>query len=397
MTAMAFDRRKLLYAALAAAAAAIVAWGFFPDPVMVEVAEVRRGPLEVTVDEDAETRAREHYVVSAPVAGRVSRIELREGDRVAEGQLVAQLWAAPLTARQREEQRAKVAAAEALVREANEKLRHAEADHAQARRERERVDKLVAQNFLSPQGAEQSRVAETTSANEVEAARFRSRFAEAEVRAARAALYVEGALPGKPAPAITLRSPVAGSVLRVPDRSERVVTAGAPLVTLGDPSRLEVVIDLLTTEAVKVKPGMPVRLEGWGGAGSLAAKVRLVEPLAFTKVSALGVEEQRVNVIADFVDPPGPLGDAFRVEARVVLWRGEDVLKLPVSALFRRGERWSVFVVEGNRARVRDVQLGQRGTLEAEVAGGLKEGERVVRHPSNDLEDGGRVRVAGAG
>jgi HlyD family secretion protein len=397
MTALALDRRKLLYGALAIAAAAIVAWGFFPDPVAVEVAEVRRGPLEVTVDEDAETRARDHYVVSAPVAGRVSRIELREGDRVAEGQLVAQLWAAPLTARQREEQKAKVAAAEALVREANEKVRHAEADHAQARRERERVDKLVAQGFLSPQGAEQSRTTEVTSANEAEAARSRARFAEAELRAARAALYVEGALPGQPAPAISLRAPADGRVLRIADRSERVVAAGASLVTLGDPSRLEVVIDLLTTEAVKVKPGMPVRLEGWGGAGALAAKVRVVEPLAFTKVSALGVEEQRVNVIADFVDPPGPLGDAFRVEARVVLWRGEDVLKLPVSALFRRGERWSVFVAEGGRARVRDVAIGQRGTLEAEVTGGLKEGERVVRHPSNELGDGARVRVADAG
>ncbi len=369
MTALALDRRKLLYGALAIAAAAIVAWGFFPEPVAVEVAEVRRGPLEVTVDEDAETRARDHYVVSAPVAGRVSRIELREGDRVAEGQLVAQLWAAPLTARQREEQKAKVAAAEALVREANEKVRHAEADHAQARRERERVDKLVAQGFLSPQGAEQSRTTEVTSANEAEAARSRARFAEAELRAARAALYVEGALPGQPAPAISLRAPADGRVLRIADRSERVVAAGASLVTLGDPSRLEVVIDLLTTEAVKVKPGMPVRLEGWGGAGALAAKVRVVEPLA----------------------------DAFRVEARVVLWRGEDVLKLPVSALFRRGERWSVFVAEGGRARVRDVAIGQRGTLEAEVTGGLKEGERVVRHPSNELGDGARVRVADAG
>jgi HlyD family secretion protein len=305
--------------------------------------------------------------------------------------VVALLWAAPLTARQREEQKAKVEAAEALVREANEKLRHAEADYAQARRERERVDKLVAQNFLSPQGAEQARVAETTGANEVEAARFRARFAEAELRSSRAALYVEGALPGKPAPSVQLRAPVDGKVLSIPDRSERVVASGAPLMTLGDPSSLEVVIDLLTTEAVKVKPGMPVLLEGWGGDRPLNARVRLVEPHAFTKVSALGVEEQRVNVIADFVDPPGPLGDAFRVEARIVLWRGDDVLKVPVSALFRRGERWSVFVVEGARAHLREVELGHRGALEAEVTQGLREGETVVRHPSNELADGRRV------
>jgi HlyD family secretion protein len=361
--------------------------------VPVEVATVQRGPLQVTADEDGETRAREHYVVSAPVAGRLSRIALREGDAVRAGQVVAQLWAAPLTARQREEQNARVAGAEALVREADEKLRHAEADYAQARRERERVDKLVAQNFLSPQGAEQARVAETTSANEVEAARFRARFAEAELRSARAALYVEGALPGKPAPAITLRAPLDGKVLRIPDRSERVVAAGAPILTLGDPGGLEIVIDLLTTEAVKVKPGMSVLLEGWGGDRPLRAKVRVVEPLAFTKVSALGVEEQRVNVIADFVDPPGPLGDAFRVDARVVLWSGENVLKIPVSALFRRGDAWTVFVVDGGRARAREIEPGHRGALEVEVAKGLQGGETVVRHPSNELADGRRVAM----
>jgi HlyD family secretion protein len=182
-------------------------------------------------------------------------------------------------------------------------------------------------------------------------------------------------------------------VLRIPDKSERVVASGAPLVVVGDPSQLEVVIDLLSTEAVKVKPGMPVLLEAWGGEHPLQARVRVVEPLAFTKVSALGVEEQRVNVIADFVDPPGPLGDAYRVEARVVLWIGDDVLKVPVSAVFRRGDNWCVFVVEGRRARRRDVELGHRGQLEVEILAGVKAGERVVRHPSNEVEDGRRVRI----
>ena len=355
---------------------------------------MQRGSLQVTVDEDAETRARERYVVGAPVAGRVSRIELREGDRVAAGDVLARLWPLPLSAREREEQLARIAAAEALAREAEERVRHAQSDHAQAKRERERIEKLVGEGYISPQGAEQAQVTETTSANELQAARFRARSAAADARAARAALLaVEGA-GGRPAPPIPVRSPVDGVVLRNPDRSERVVAAGATLAVIGDPTRLEVVIDLLTTEAVKVRPGMPVLLEGWGGERPLRATVRVVEPLAFTKVSALGVEEQRVNVIADFVDPPGPLGDAFRVEARVVLWSADDVLKVPVSALFRRGEAWSVFVVEGGRARVREIELGHRGALEAEVAKGLRAGEQVVRHPSNEVADGARVTVA---
>ncbi len=387
------SRRKLLYAALGAAAIGAIAWGFVPDPIAVEVTTVQRGPLQVTADEDGETRAHDRYVVSAPVAGRVSRVELHEGDAVRADQIVAQLWPVPLSAREREEQLARIAAAEALVREAQERIRHAAADYEQAKRERLRVDRLVRDGFMSPQGAEQARVLETTSANELQAARFRARSAQADAQVARAALLALDAARGAAPAAIAVHSPVEGKVLRIPDKSERVVTAGAPLVVVGDPSQLEVVIDLLSTEAVKVKAGTPVLLEGWSGDRPLRARVRVVEPLAFTKVSALGVEEQRVNVIADFVDPPGPLGDAYRVEARVVLWSGDDVLKVPVSALFRRGETWNVFVLESARARRREVEIGHRGALEVEIVKGLSVGEQVVRHPSNDVEDGRRVRV----
>ena len=391
--AVSASRRKLLYAALGAVALGLIVWGFVPNPVPVEVSVVERGPLQVTADEDGETRAHDRYVVSAPVAGRISRIELHEGDALGAGQVVTQLWPIPLSAREREEQLARIAAAEALVREAQERVRHAAADYEQAKRERQRVDKLVREGFISPQGAEQARVMESTSANEVRAARFRARSAQADAQAARAALRaLDGARDGRPI-AIPVRSPVDGKVLRIPDKSERVVGPGAPLVIVGDPSQLEVVIDLLSTEAVKVKPGMSVLLEGWGGERPLKARVRVVEPLAFTKVSALGVEEQRVNVIADFVDPPGALGDAYRIEARVVLWSSDDVLKVPASALFRHGETWSAFVVQGARARRRDVQIEHRGALEVEVIKGLTAGEQVIRHPSNDVEDGGRVRV----
>lgn len=387
-------RRKLLYAVLGAAAIGAILWGFVPDPVTVEVSTVRRGPLQVTADEDAETRAHDRYVISAPVAGRISRIELHEADAVHAGQVVAQLWPIPLSAREREEQLARIAATEAFVRETDEHVRHATADYEQAMRERQRADQLVRDGFISPQGAEQARVRESTSANELQAARFRARSARADAQAARAALLALADVRGTASVSIPVRSPVEGKVLRIPDKSERVVAAGAPLLVVGDPGQLEVVIDLLSTEAVKVKPGMLVLLDGWGGPDPLRARVRVVEPLAFTKVSALGVEEQRVNVIADFVDPPGPLGDAYRVEARVVLWSSDDVLKTPVGALFRHGEVWGVFVVEGARARRREVEIGHRGILEAEIVKGLKVGEQVVRHPSNDLKEGGRVRAA---
>jgi len=387
-------QRKLFYALAGVAALGAVAWGFVPDPVAVELSTVQRGALQVTADEDAETRARERYTVSAPVAGRIERIELREGDKVAAGQELARLWPVPLSAREREEQLARIAAAEALAREAQERVRHAESDAAQASRERVRVERMVADKFVSPQAAEKARVEEGTSANELRAARFHASSAQADALAARAALLAIGSSAGGAPTALAVRAPAAGQVLRVPDKSERVVAAGSALLVLGDPGALEVVIDLLSTEAVKVRPGMPVLLEGWGGERPLRARVRVVEPLAYTKVSALGVEEQRVNVIADFEGGSGTLGDAYRVEARVVLWSADDVLKVPVSALFRRGEQWTVFVVEGGRAKRRAVEIGHRGALEAEVLKGLAAGERVVRHPANELDEGVRVRAA---
>lgn len=385
--------KKWIYGGLASLLLAALVWGFLPDPVVVEAALVARGPLQVTVDEDAQTRARDHYAVSAPVAGRVARIELREGDAVEAGQPVAQLWPMPLSAREREEYEARVAAAEALVREAQQRVEHDAADHEQAKRDRQRIEKLVRSGLVSSQEAEQARVAESSSANVLEAARFRARSAQADLQAAQAALLsVANTASGTPA-AITLHAPTSGRVLKISERSERIVAAGTPVVVVGDPGQLEIVIDLLSTQAVKVRPGMPVLLERWGGEQPLRAVVRLVEPMAFTKVSALGVEEQRVNVIADFVDAPAGLGDAYRVDAKVVLWSGDSVLQVPGSALFRRGEGWNVFVIDGNHARRREVTIGHRGARDVEIVAGLEEGEQVVRHPSNDVDDGKRVEI----
>jgi len=184
---------------------------------------------------------------------------------------------------------------------------------------------------------------------------------------------------------------VSGKVLRIPEKSERVVTAGEPLLILGDADNLEIVIEVLSTEAVKIKPGMPVLIEGWGGDQPLQATVRVVEPYAFTKVSALGVEEQRVNVIADFVGSHAALADAYRVEARVVIWRDDNALKAPASALFRKQDGWAAFVVADGRARLRDVKVGRRTAFEVQVLAGLEAGEQTILHPSNDIADGTRV------
>lgn len=391
------SKKTLLGVAATLGGLALLALALRPDPVEVDVAVVRRGPLQVTVDEDGETRAHDRFVVSAPVGGRVGRIALHEGDPVAVDQVVAEIFPVPLSAREREEQLARIAAAEAQQQQSEERVRHAEADHAQTRRERDRIEALRRRGFVSEQEVEQARVLETTARNEFDAARSLVRGAIADVATARAALLaIDAGKPGAP-PAVALRAPVAGKVLRIAESSERVVAPGTPLITLGDPAALEVVVDVLSSEAVKITPGMPVVLEGWGGDHPLQARVRVVEPYGFTKVSALGVDEQRVNVVADLVDPPGRLGDGYRVDARIVLWSAGAVLTVPASAVFRRGDGWGTFVVENGRARRRDVTVGHRGALDVEVLDGVREGEAVVRHPSNDVDDGVRVRVSPAG
>ena len=384
--------RKAIYALVLIAAAAGVAALFMPAPVDVDIAPVISGPMMVTVDEDGETRAHDRFVVSAPVAGRVSRIELHEGDLVRQGQIVAQVWPLPLSARERDEQMARIASAQALKKEADEQVRRAQTEREQALRERKRVAELVRDGFVSPQAAEKAIVAEITSSNALDAARFRARAAAAELRAAQAAQLAISAKPGSRA-AVKLESPVSGKVLRIPEKSERVVPAGEPLLIVGDAEDLEIVIDFLSTEAVKIKPGMQVLIEGWGGDEPLQAEVRVVEPYAFTKVSALGVEEQRVNVIADFVGSHAELADAFRIEARVVIWQANDVLKVPVSALFRRQNGWAAFVIDGRHARLRTVETGRRTAFDVEVLGGLQVGDKVILHPSNDISDGTRIRV----
>ena len=387
--------RTVISATAGVLAAATLLWFLFaPDPVVVELTTVTQGPLQVTVNNQGQVRVHDKFVVAAPVAAELQRIEWHDGDAIKRGQLVAVLSPLPMDARQREEASARLDAAKALAREAGTRAERAQTDMRFAISERSRVERLIRDNFVSPQAAEKAITAEKTSRAEYDAARSRQQAAIADIKAAEAALFASDSAAGGRTRQLQLVAPVDGYVLKVHERSSRTVNAGAPLVTVGDPSRYEIVIDVLSTDAVKIRPGNIVLLEGWGGGKVLRAKVRVIEPVAFTKVSALGVEEQRVNIIADPVDPLGPLGDGYRIEARIVIWAEDKVTKVAGSSLFRVGDAWHVFSVANGRAHERAVQVGQRNQDEAQILSGLDVGNTVIRFPSNQIADGARIESA---
>lgn len=387
-------RRWLSVAAVVAAAIAGLLWLLRPAPLRVELGAVERGLLEVSVDEEGRTRVRQRFVVAAPVSGRLYRIALDEGDAAEAGAVVARVDPAPLDPRSLAQAEARLESAMASRREAEARVVQARATLAQADRELRRARTLAKAGTISDQDREQAELSRISRAQELDAARQSADAAAHEVEAARAVLLAAGggsrdeAEKGSP---VEVYAPAAGRVLRVLEESERVVAVGTPLVEIGDPGDLEIVVDVLSADAVRIAPGAEMRLEAWGGERTLRGRVRLVEPSGFTKISALGVEEQRVNVIGDFVDPPGALGDGYRLEARIVVWRGEDVLRAPASALFRRGEGWSVFLAEDGRARLRAVEVGQRAADAVEIRGGLEAGSQVILHPTDRVADGVRI------
>ncbi|MEW6322823.1 MAG: efflux RND transporter periplasmic adaptor subunit [Acidobacteriota bacterium] len=389
-------RNWRLHAGLAIVAG-LLAVALWPQAVPVETAVVGRGPLVVTIDEEGETRVRDRFVVSAPVAGRLLRIALEPGDSVARNTTVlARLLPEPpalLDARTLAEAQAAARAAEAGVGRASAELDRAVTAQQLAAAELRRVRELFDAGLATAQALD-AREAEARAADEaVRAAGFAASTAEAELQRARARL--------RPAPAaagavVEVKAPVTGVVLRRLRESESVVRQGEPLVEIGDPSRIELVSDLLSSDAVRVAPGARVIVEAWGGDRPLAARVRRVEPSAFTKISALGVEEQRVNVVMDVEGPAdawAALGDGYRVEVRIVVSEGQHVLLAPGSALFRRGDRWAVYVVEGGRARQAFVEPGRRSGRDAEILSGLQDGDVVVAHPGDTLQEGARVEV----
>lgn len=364
-------------------------WMLRPDPVPVEAARVAVGPLMVTVGHEGRTRVRIRQVVTAPVAGRVDRIELEPGDTVREGAVVARMAPVPLDVRDRRQ-------AEAALLAALDRQRTAEATAAQARTavqqahaDRDRGERLAAQGLLAAAELERLQLGEAQRRQELEAAEYAARAAAHQVDVARSTLA--GADPdGGPGERLALRAAADGVVLAVPERSSRSVQAGETLLELGDPTRLEVVVDLLSSDAVQVRPGDRLLVTGWGGE-ALAGAVRLVEPSGFTKISALGVEEQRVYVVGELDGCPPELGDRFRVDVHVVLWQADSVRKIPSSALYRRGDRWAVFVIEDGRARERVVRAGHDSGTEAQILEGLEPGDLVVRHPTDQVREGVRV------
>jgi len=388
--------RNVLLGGAAVVVLATVAWLVLRgSDVDVEVAAAVRDTLSVTIPAEGRTRARDQYTVAAPISGRITRLEIHAGDRVQEGQLLAQLYPAPEDPRVIATIRAEVSAAEARYVEAEARLREAGVQAEQARREAERRRPLLELGAITRENLEQAELASQVADERQESALATVRAAEAALAAARARLLGTGPSQGEVTP-VDVRAPVAGRVERVPDESERVLPAGAPIVVLAGVGGLEVVMDILSEDAVRVHQGDPVELTGWGGEGKLHAVVRTVTLAGYTKVSALGVEEQRVDVIADLQDVPPTLGTGYRVSGEIVVWRGEDVLSVPTSAVFRVGERWQVFVVEGGRARRREVGIGQRNEGAAEITDGLNEGDRVILFPPEEVEDGVAVRDRGS-
>lgn len=362
-----------------------------PDPVVVDTAEAVYAPMRVTVDAEGRTRVRDRYVVAAPISGRLERVPLDEGDVVRSGDVVARIAPAPLDEPAARQARARLDAARGRAREAATRVRVAEATAVQADRDAGRARRLHEAGALAARAREEAELLVTTRRDELAAARAHALVAAAEVeQAAAELLYVGGGTDG----VLAVRAPAGGRVLRLAGRSERVVAPGTTIAEIGDTRGLEVVIDVLSTDAALVAPGMAVLLDGWGGGASATGRVRLVEPAATTRISALGVEEQRVDVIVDVPDPPRALGDGYRLDSRIVVWEGDRVLTIPASALVRDGAGWAVFVIEAGHARRRPVQVGQLGSGSAQVLRGLAAGEQVIVLPSDRVREGVRIEHA---
>jgi HlyD family secretion protein len=392
-------RRWIIVIIITVAVISAIVYGFMPKPVSVDLVKVSRGSLKVTVEEEGKTSVKDRFILSAPVAGFKRRIKLDVGDRVQRGQTLVELEPLKsnlLDPRSRAAAEAAVSSAEAALKVEEERVRAATADTEYAGKNFERVKKLYEGGYVAKDALEQAEAgAKRTEANLL-SAKAAVKVARFELDRALTALRHSAAeddrIQGK---IVMIQSPVSGSILKIYRESEGVVQSGEPLIDIGDPEKLEVKVEVLSADAVKIRPGTSVHFERWGGNSILSGKVRVVEPAGFTKISSLGVEEQRVFVIVDIISSikgEHSLGDGYRLEASFIIWEGKDVLQVPASALFRKQDGWAVFVVKNNRAINREVKVGQRTGLAAEILFGLSEGEEVISHPDNSIKDGTRVR-----
>lgn len=392
---MTWIRRGLLLLVLAAIAGAAV-YALMPKPVAVDLGGVDRGPLEVTIDEEGKAQIHDVYKVSAPVGGQLDRFPLEVGDSVKRDvTVVADIRpSAPafLDARSHREMQAAVGAASAAVRLAEAELKRAEAQQRLAQSDLERAQRLSKTGTISNRSMDEAESNADTAAAQIAQSEANLELRRSELASAEARMIQPGSEDaGGGACCVQVRAPVDGVVLKVHAESAQVVQAGALIAEIGDPGDMEVVVDLLSTDAVKVKRGAEAEIVGWGGGETLSARVRRVEPSAFTKVSALGIEEQRVNVMLDLLDPHTAweaLGHDYRVYVRIRVWRGEDVVRVPLAALFRLGADWAVFRVADGRAVTTKVTIDHRDTEHAEVTEGLAPGDSVILHPSDQVVDG---------
>jgi HlyD family secretion protein len=386
--------KRLMWILLGVGLLTLLALAMRPRPLPVDTAALSRGPMRVTLDEEGRTQVKRRYVVSAPLAGKLLRVELKAGDHVDEGMVLARL--VPLDAplldpRTRAEQEARLHASEAAVAQAQANVARARVANASASDDLSRKRQLAKGSAISSRELDMAETDAAARSQDLASAEFGAKVADHQLAESRAALERRR---GGRLDEFEIAAPTSGQVLRVLRESEGVVTAGTAIVEVGDPSVLEVAADLLTVEAVRVRPGMAAYIDHWGGPRALAARVRSVEPSGFTKVSALGVEEQRVRVLLDLTAPPSEwrtLGDNFRVEVHVVAWQAEAVLRLPTAALFRRGEAWAAFFISDGKVQARKLDIGEQSPEEAEVRGGARDGEVVVLRPGESLRDGVHV------
>ncbi|MFO0820243.1 MAG: HlyD family efflux transporter periplasmic adaptor subunit [Pirellulales bacterium] len=401
-------RDSLPWLSFAALIAVLLGYLMWPAAIAVDVSLAARTSMQVTIDEDGRTRVKERYIIAAPLEGELLRVPWHAGDPIVAGEtlLAAILPPIPsmLDARVRSEAEARVRVAQAALAQAERRVAEAQELLAFAKHAFERARDLHTRQAITTEEYETTEHRERIAMESVRAAEFGRQMTKFEVELAQAALLrfpADESTQTKPTvlPAVAerfeIRSPITGNIFRVLQESSMVVRSGTPLMEIGNLQDLEIEIDLLSSDAVRVRPGAKVLLEHWGGPTPLEARVRLIEPSGFTKISALGVEEQRVNVIADFVEPPAKrprLGDGFRVEARVVEWETDEALTVPAGALFRSGEGWAVFTVGQGRARLTPVQIGHHNGRQVEILGGLQAGHPVIVHPSDQVRDGSRVR-----
>ncbi|HWB19364.1 MAG TPA: efflux RND transporter periplasmic adaptor subunit [Phycisphaerales bacterium] len=390
--------RRIALIVVALGLVGLLTYLFWPRPVAVDMATADVGTLRVTINEDGKTRIRDKYVISAPLAGRLSRVKVKEGDEVKANETIVATISPEeptlLDPRARAEAQARVDAAQSTLERTQADIAKNQASLDIAKLESERTQKAFAGGAATRQELDRAMATQTMREQEWRSAQLSQNVAKYELEMAQAAMLQFDEHGNSANAQLEVRSPITGKVLRVLQESAAVVQAGAAIAEVGDPADLEVVVDVLSRDAVSVELGASVTMERWGGDVPLNGRVRRIEPSAFTKVSSLGVEEQRVNVLIDLVDSPDSrkeLGDGYRVDARILEWEAADALKIPAGALFREGGAWAVYCVENHRANLRKIEVGKRSDTEVQVLSGLNRGDRVIIYPSDRVVDGVRV------